>query len=378
MEVINLYKRHSLDCPHKADPQYKRCDCAVWFQKSDDGKYTRWSAKTRSWEKAQLKARDLEQAEERGELIRTGRGTTLADAIKCFLTDKEKGSDPVAPDTLYRHKAVMTLLQEFCTAKGIAMLKDIKLPDITEWQYAWKLKSPAAKRSRQEKVRNFFRFCVNHEYLSKNPIAAWKSVKLGNKDLSVSEDRVIRPKVYQKIMRAVDETTMSPENRMRVKACMRLQRESGLAIVDAVTLHKSELISEAGRYRIRTHRQKTDTNVNVPITEDLGRVLIALKNGNPEYFFWSGNTLPEDAPSYFQKLYRKVFKLAGVHHSSHDLRHTYAATFLEAGGDIRLLSKALGHSSVTITEKFYAHFTKKQQEMLDQAAERALEAISRD
>jgi hypothetical protein len=43
-----------------------------------------------------------------------------------------------------------------------------------------------------------------------------------------------------------------------------------------------------------------------------------------------------------------------------------------------LLSKALGHFSVIITEKFYAHFTKKQQEMLDQAAERALAASSRD
>jgi ParB/RepB/Spo0J family partition protein len=209
-------------------------------------------------------------------------------------------------------------------------------------------------------------------------LAAWKSVKLGTKDLSVSEDRIIRPRVYEKIMKAVGQTPMSPENRVRVKACMRLQRESGLAIVGAVTLHKSALIKEASRYRIRTQRQKTNTNVNVPVTEDLGRALVAVKNGNPEYFFWSGSTLPEDAPSYFQKLYRKVFKLAGVHHSSHDLRHTYAATFLEAGGDIRLLSKALGHSSVTITEKFYAHFTKKQQEMLDQAAERALAAISSD
>jgi site-specific recombinase XerD len=57
------------------------------------------------------------------------------------------------------------------------------------------------------------------------------------------------------------------------------------------------------------------------------------------------------------------------------LRHTYAATFLEAGGDIRLLSKALAHSSITVTEEFYAHFTTKQQDMLDQAAEKALAAM---
>jgi integrase len=135
-------------------------------------------------------------------------------------------------------------------------------------------------------------------------------------------------------------------------------------------LTKDELTKEAGRYRVKTSRQKTGTSVNNPITEELGRLLLKVKNGNPKYFFASGDTLPEDAPSYFQKLYRKVFKKAGVEHTYHDLRHTCAATFLEAGGDIRLLSKALG-----VTEKFYAHFTTKQQDMLDQAAEKALAAM---
>ena len=216
---------------------------------------------------------------------------------------------------------------------------------------------------------------VNHEYISKNPISAWKSVKLDTNDLHVSEDRIIRPKVYARIMKAVDEVQMTPVNRERVKACMRLQREAGLAIVDAVGLSKDELTKKAGRFRVKTSRQKTGTSVNNPITEELGRLVLRVKNSNRKYFFASGNTLPEDAPSYFQKLYRKVFKKAGVEHTSHDLRHTYAATFLEAGGDIRLLSKALGHSSIMATEKYYAHFTTKQQDMLDKAAEKALAAM---
>jgi integrase len=51
---------------------------------------------------------------------------------------------------------------------------------------------------------------------------------------------------------------------------------------------------------------------------------VKVKNETPEYIFWSGSTTPEDAPSYFQKLYRKVFKAAGVEGSSHDFRHTFA------------------------------------------------------
>ena len=367
-------KQKHCNCP-VPDREYKRCDCPIWFYRTEDGKKQRWASGEREWKDAEALAQKLEAGEAHQHHAQ-GK-TTLAEVIALFLADKEKGSDKVAPDTLYRHKAVLTLLAEFCTNRGKTHLHQITLSDITEWQHTWKLESPAAKRSRQEKIRNFFRFCLNHGHISTNPLINWKSVKLENNgDLAVSEDRIIRPKVYEKIMKAIDSTPMTPENRVRIKTCMRLQREAGLAIVDAVTLHKTELVKEAAKYRIKTSRQKTGKAVNNPITEELGRILLTVKNGNPEYFFWSGHTLPEDAPSYFQKLYRKVFKQAGVEHTSHDLRHTYAATFLEAGGDIRLLSKALGHGSVTITERYYGHLTKKQQDMLDQAAEKALTAMT--
>jgi len=39
----------------------------------------------------------------------------------------------------------------------------------------------------------------------------------------------------------------------------------------------------------------------------------------------------------------------------HDLRHTFASHWMANGGDIFKLSKVLGHSSVKVTEKFYAH-----------------------
>ncbi len=363
-------KQKACDCP-VPDKHYRRCDCPIWMESNQDGKQVRISLKTSTWDVANKRAAaHVKTIKEGGDVHE--RGKKLADAIDAFLKDKENGSEPVAPDTLYRHRAVLDLLTEFCKSRDLVYLKDITLSHITDWQHTWTLKSAAAKRGRQEKIRNFIRFCVNHDFIPKNPLAAWKSVRLPSKDsLEVPEDRIIRRPVYQKIMRAIEETPMTPANRVRVKACMRLQREAGLAIVDAVTLHKDELVKEAGRFRIKTTRQKTETNVNVPISEDLGRFLLTVKNGNEEYFFWSGKTLPEDAPSYFQKLYRKVFKTAGVNHTSHDLRHTFAATFLEAGGDIRLLSKALGHSSVTITERYYAHFTKKQQDLLDVATEKA-------
>jgi integrase/recombinase XerD len=39
----------------------------------------------------------------------------------------------------------------------------------------------------------------------------------------------------------------------------------------------------------------------------------------------------------------------------HDCRHTYASHYFREGGNIFRLSRYLGHSSVQVTEKFYAH-----------------------
>jgi integrase len=106
----------------------------------------------------------------------------------------------------------------------------------------------------------------------------------------------------------------------------------------------------------------------------VGRELLKVKNGNPNYFFISGEYTPKGAVSTFDKQYRKAFVKAGIKvdgQLSHTLRHTFAVELLKAGVDIRKVSKALGHSSVTITERYYAKWNKAQQDILDSDLSRA-------
>ena len=60
-------------------------------------------------------------------------------------------------------------------------------------------------------------------------------------------------------------------------------------------------------------------------------------------------------------VYHNVQKLAakiGVNgFRFHDLRHSFAVSYLVAGGDIYSLSKVLGHSNIKITCDLYLHFT---------------------
>jgi site-specific recombinase XerD len=210
--------------------------------------------------------------------------------------------------------------------------------------------------------------------ISTNPAINWKGVKIKLGDQNV---RAFTQSEYDKILSGIDATTMTNANKRRIRVLMQLQRWSGLSLVDAVCLSKDELKQEGkGKnesFRVVTDRQKTGKLINNWIPAWLGQELLTVKNGNPEFFFWSGSTTPEDAPSYFQKLYRKVFKAAGVEGSSHDFRHTYAVELLKSGVDIRTVSKALGHSSVTITEKFYSRWCTGQQDNLDNTLKAALE-----
>jgi hypothetical protein len=137
-------------------------------------------------------------------------------------------------------------------------------------------------------------------------------------------------------------------------------------------MSKDELKQVGNIFRVVLDRQKTGTHINNVIPAWLGQELLKVKNGNPEYFFWTGLTTPEDAPSYFHKLYRKVFKAADVKGSSHHFRHTYAIELLKAGIDIRTVQKALGHSSLGTTEKYYSRWNLAQQDLMDASLQGAL------
>jgi integrase len=46
----------------------------------------------------------------------------------------------------------------------------------------------------------------------------------------------------------------------------------------------------------------------------------------------------------------------------HDLRHSFASLSLVAGADLKLISSALGHSSIAITANVYMHVAQSLQE----------------
>lgn len=60
------------------------------------------------------------------------------------------------------------------------------------------------------------------------------------------------------------------------------------------------------------------------------------------------------------------------HGSFHTLRHTYATMMLEAGADLELVSKQLGHSSLSTTARVYSHVLDRRKKKLSDLMDKAL------
>lgn len=237
MHVI-LYKRHKVSCEHRADKIYKRCRCAVWLEWNLNGKQTRKSAKTATWEIAQQKARQIDRQyldAELGKGPAPGAAKSVEEAIQLFM-DSKRGED-LAPNTLYKHTLTLRRLQEFCDAEGIFHAKDITLSHLTTWRAKWSFESSLAKRNNQERVKSFFKFCYDAGIIPANPASQLSSIQV--KADEANNVRPFEPKEYRHILASVSKSGLQAHNAARVKACMQLQRWSALLLSMPCALEKT-------------------------------------------------------------------------------------------------------------------------------------------
>ena len=222
---------------------------------------------------------------------------------------------------------------------------------LTAFVATWPDVYPASStRSRvRDRLSTFLRFCYDSGWLPRIPKLSHIKV----------EQVPTMPLTAEEYKRLIDTTCATfadePERGPRVRALIQLMRHSGLAIRDALTLKRGEVIHDEAKnlYRIVTSRQKTRTHVSVPIPPDVAQEILTVLNGNPVYVFWSGNGEEESATKNWAKYLARLFddaKIVGGHMRSHRLRDAFAVDLLEKGVPLEEVSKLLGHESIKTTE----------------------------
>jgi integrase len=222
-----------------------------------------------------------------------------------------------------------------------------------DFRNSWKLSARTAVKT-LERLRSFLKFCVESEWLDKNPAAAIKPGKVEDAEvLPFSQPQV------DKILKACDSFNGNGD---RIRALANLMLATGLRIGDASTISRDRFVKDGDGWKVILRTVKTGTSVCVPVQDSLVKQIQALPGQHP---FWSGQSTPEDCSSVWQEAFRKLFKHAGISGHPHQFRHTFAKNLLVAEVPLETVSVLLGHRKLGITEKHYARFVPERQASID-------------
>jgi integrase/recombinase XerD len=138
--------------------------------------------------------------------------------------------------------------------------------------------------------------------------------------------------------------------RAHVVACVIL--DCGLRISEVLTLRKESFDFDNLVIKVKGKGNKERL---VPMSFELRKVVWKWSAKQEHALMFGTRNGTPMTPRNFQRDFAQIckeLKIAGVRCSPHTLRHTFAASYLRAGGNLFYLSKILGHTSVKTTERY--------------------------
>lgn len=359
---LTIYRRHSLDCPHKSKGRrWHRCNCPIWIQGSLGGEYVRESLNLTVWGAAQERVRGWEASGQVG-VVRNDI-PTIKEAVDKHIADAEARN--LQPESVKKIKDVIERrFLVYCSDQGYRSLRQMDVDAVREFRNLLvKDYSPNSARKRLEYVRAFFRFCHQSGWITANPAAAIKPPKPDHAPTMPFE-----PEQIEAMLAVADAFNgrgrFGAGNRLRIRAMILLLRYSGLRISDAAVLERSRLSGD----KLFLYTQKTGTPVWVPLPPKTVEALNNSPSENHKYFFWNGRCQPKSAVKIWERTFERVFGKAHVPKGTiHRFRDAFAVELLLKGVPIEQVSVLLGHSSLKVTEKHYAPWVKARQDQLEQS-----------
>jgi len=363
--VVTIFVRHSPDCKYKGDEFCKRCNCRKHFRWSSGGRQHRRKAGTRSWAEAEDAKRKLDD-QLAGRIPKPSpddTAQTIRAAISAF--EKEKEVQGVIKQTRRVYHVELNRFATFCENSGVFTLHGVTASLITLFKSTWPgyYKSSYTRHVAQRRLHAFLKYCADSEWLTRVPkMAPVKIEEPPTMPLTEAE--------YQKLLEAVP-GEFTNGTAARVRSVIALMRWSGLAVRDASCLRRDALSKHEGHYSVMTNRQKTGTDVYVPIPPNVGDEILAAALPEGEYLFWTPRKSQQITfASHKGTEISRCFTRAGIQGQnamvSHRLRDTFACDLLSKGVSLADVSKMLGHRSIVTTERSYAKWVRARQDRLNQ------------
>jgi integrase/recombinase XerD len=234
------------------------------------------------------------------------------------------------------------------------LLKDIAVDDLKAYFRTKQLRGnkPQTILTTFKVVNAFFNWCVVEEYIEHNPM-----------------DKVERPKQPKLMLKGftddevkamIDSFGTKTYLDARNKAIIAMLADTGLRAIEIRTFKVKTLIDKDNIVVMG----KGNKERNVAITPALKKFLIKYERQKAKYFkdfastegnYFLNYTGGEISHTALWNIIREAGKRAGVEDarvSPHTFRHYYAVNTLLNGKDLYMLSRLLGHSDVSTTQRY--------------------------
>ncbi len=267
---------------------------------------------------------------------------TIAKAFDEFI--KAKTNDGLEISTIERYKYSIKSLYE--VLRETFPLARLNHAHIDQFKAYWSGRhDPTTINTNLTKIRTFIHWCVERGYIKNPPrISKIKDIEKPIAYLTDSE--------FNAIMN-LDKL----EN--QYKRIFLFYRETGCRLSEPflATIDGNWLTIQPDKSKTNRKRELELSGPLLTIYKEMMMDAAKPKPSNPKY----GNVRMQiqktkSITNRYSRVFRNACKEIGIRkHKFHNLRDTYAVRLWAITGDIHYVSKAIGHTSVTMTEK-YANF----------------------
>lgn len=247
---------------------------------------------------------------------------------------------------------------EFLCARGISSLAEIRTPDLRRFlaQEATHRPAPSSQARTVAALRCFFRFCVESDYLERDPAHVLRTPKkrealpdvLDRSELSRLLEVPGREGVWKRVHAG---------KRERDRLLLALFAYGGLRRAELLGVDIDDV--DLDRRLIRVRNAKGGYQRVVPIHPGLVPLFIAYFTARPptsEQALFLGVLGRRLTPSIMALTFRRYATAAGVNKrkriTPHTLRHVFATELLGAGANLRQIQELLGHKHLDSTQRY--------------------------
>src|SRR5574337_321501 len=275
------------------------------------------------------------------------------ETIDEFLIDIQiKGYSSV---TIYNYRYKLKNIQDYFLINNIETIEKITKQDIKKWIAYLQQNGMQASTINitTNRLKRLIDYLIEEEYLETSPFQNIKQLKTQKKKIYPLDDSEIK----QLLQQARKHKYKHIAQRNVVLFMMIL--ETGLRISEVSNLRNDDILDN----QIVVKSGKGNKDRAVAITPLLKKEMIKYdrikknryKNDNYEYYFISyqkGKLSEKSIWTIMHTMQSKIELRDVVRFSGHTLRHTYAHMAIRNGMDIYTLSLNMGHSQVSMTQKY--------------------------